>query len=83
MIITIVMERFLTQKQEKQNIMDFNKKMVVHLSEIKKSNEAVMEAQKSQKSEYQKKFEELMRKLEEDYSYDENKCKLVSEENAR
>lgn len=63
--------------------MDFNKKMMLHLSEIKKNNEAVMEAQKSQKKEYQKKFEELMRKLEEDYNYDEDKCKRVSEENAR
>lgn len=71
------------QSHEKTSIVDFNKKMVVHLGEIRKANEAVIEAQKSQKKEYQKKFEELMRKLEEDYNYDENKCKLVSEENQR
>ena len=73
----------MAQGVEKQNIVEFNKKMVAHLSDIKKTNQAAIENQKSQKVEYQKKFEELMRKLEEEYNYDENKCKLVSEENQR
>jgi len=78
-----VMDKYISLNSEKENIMTYNKKMMAHIADIKKKNEAILENQQAQKDEYQKRFEELMRKLEEDYNYDENKCKLVSEENIR
>lgn len=77
------MDKFINLTKEKETTIQFNKKMVMHLQDIKKKNEIIYDQQKGQKEDYQKRFEEIMRKLEEDYNYDENKCKVVNEENQR
>lgn len=64
-------------------VKNYNKKMLEHLQDLKKKGEFSSTNLKEQKEEYQKKFEELMKRLEEDYNYDENKCKLALEENQR
>lgn len=77
------MDKLINLRKDKENIMSYNKKMMTHLQEIKKNTENVLEQLKQQKEDYQRKFEELMRKLEEDYNYDEKKCQTVAEENER
>jgi hypothetical protein len=77
------MDKYINLSKEKESIMSYNKKMMAHLQEIKKNTEGLLDHLKLQKEEYQRKFEELMRKLEEDYNYDEKKCQTVAEENER
>lgn len=77
------MEKFLQQTKDKDLIKNYNKKMLEHLQDLKKKGDHSATAHKETREEYQKKFEELMKKLEEDYNYDENKCKLALEENQR
>lgn len=69
--------------KEKDMVKNYNQKMLEHLKDIKKKGEHTVLSHQEQKEDYQKKFEELMKRLEEDYSYDENKCKLALEENQR
>lgn len=77
------MEKFLQVSKEKDMVKQFNKKMLEHLQDLKKKGEHNVRVHKETRDEYQKKFDELMKKLEEDYNYDENKCKLALEENQR
>ena len=77
------MEKFLHLTKEKDMVKNYNKKMLEHLQDLKKKGEHTVEAHKETREDYQKKFEELMKKLEEDYSYDDTKCKLALEENQR
>src|SRR3990167_1347256 len=77
------MDKFMSLTKEKESIMAYNKKMMSHLQEIKKNTEGILDQLKQQKEDYQRLFEELMRKLEEEYNYDEKKCQTVAEENER
>lgn len=77
------MDKFVNLSKEKDMVKNYNKKMFEHLQDVKKKGEHTQLNHDEQKEEYQKKFEELMKKLEEDYNYDENKCKLALEENQR
>jgi uncharacterized protein (UPF0305 family) len=81
--LSAVMDRFMNLSKEKEAIINYNKKMVMHLHDIKKKNEAVIESQKAQKKDYQKKFDKIMKDLEQDYEYDEGKCQHVASENQR
>ncbi len=77
------MDKFMNLSKEKEAIIAYNKKMVQHLQDIKKKNEMIIESQKGQKKEYQKKFDKIMKDLEQDYEYDEGKCQHVASENQR
>lgn len=77
------MEKYMQQSKEKETLMQHNKKMITYIQDLAKNNECILDNYKAQKEEYQKRFDELMRKLEEEYNYDEEKCNVVAEENAR
>lgn len=73
----------MNTSKDKEAIISYNKKMALHLQDIKKKNEAIIESQKGQKKDYQKKFDKIMKDLEQDYEYDEGKCEHVASENQR
>lgn len=77
------MDKFMNTSKETEAIITYNKKMAMHLQDIKKKHEQVTESQKSQKKEYQKRFDKIMKDLEQDYEYDEGKCEHVASENQR
>lgn len=77
------MDKYINISKEKENTAVYNKKMLIYLQDVKKKTELMLESQKTQKGEYQAKFEEIMKKLEQDYNYDKKKCELAQEENLR